>query len=52
MVWVNVKSKGLLNIPGFPEISNDLWGRTRDRLRETTKRDSAGKRRAYAQIHL
>ena len=34
MAWVDVKSKGLLNIPGFPEISNDLWGRTRDRLKK------------------
>lgn len=33
MVWVNVKSKGLLNIPGFPEISNDLWFRTAKRLK-------------------
>jgi hypothetical protein len=32
MVWVNVKSKGLTNIPGFPEISDDLWRRTRDKL--------------------
>ena len=34
MVWVNVTSKGLHNIPGFPEISNDLWRRTADRLRK------------------
>lgn len=33
MVWVNVaKSKNIHNIPGFPEISNDLWRRTGERL--------------------
>jgi hypothetical protein len=37
MVWVNVTSKGLHNIPGFPEISNDLWRRTADRLRKRKK---------------
>jgi hypothetical protein len=33
MAWVNVKSKGMHNIPGFPEISNDLWFRTAKKLK-------------------
>ena len=52
MVWVNVTSKGLHNVPGFPEISNDLWRRTADRLQEAKRRVSAGNRRAYALVHL
>jgi hypothetical protein len=28
MVWVNVKSAGLNNIPGFPEVSNVAWSDT------------------------
>jgi hypothetical protein len=34
MVWVNVKSKGLNNIPGFPEVSNIVWDQQRRALQD------------------
>ena len=51
MAWVDVKSKGLHNIPGFPEISNDLWGRTKDKLEDRgneTQPAKAGLTREYS----
>jgi hypothetical protein len=51
MVWVNVKSKGVKNIPGFPEVSFDVWRRTREKLEDRgdeTKPAKAGLTREYS----
>ena len=51
MVWVNVKSKGVKNIPGFPEVSFNVWRKTKGKLEDRgdeTQPAKAGLTREYS----